>query len=340
MGFLFGGNDSPPPAPAPPPPPPREELMDFFDEVGGVKSITVTGPDGKKRRVKQRLPRTPEEQRRYEVGEQMIAQSMQNIQELYQYNPGNVVDFAPLIQTFANIDEERMADLAGIANIGNIAESVQRFRDMHTSLNEERFRIENRELEESLARKGLSDSSAGREARAFAARDQGFLRQQADLMAENYGEDLASKRLARNSQTYALNETGREGRLRSAQGEYQLRRDQLSDIEARRQAAIAENTNNLNIGSGLVGQDLNKALGSQVDQLALGTFQAQNADSLNRYTAGVNAQNAAYDRQLGAYNSRPPSFGEMASRGLGALGGAVLTGSKDSLGGRIGARIF
>lgn len=31
-------------------PPPREEIMDVIDEITGVQSITVTGPDGKKRR--------------------------------------------------------------------------------------------------------------------------------------------------------------------------------------------------------------------------------------------------------------------------------------------------
>lgn len=321
-------------------PPPREEFMDVIDEITGVQSITVTGPDGKKRRKIERLPRTPQEQEIFALGEDLMKRSINNIKELYQYDPNSVISFEPLLRTFADLNEERVNALGQVANIGNIQQDIQAFRDMQSSLDDDMFMRQNRAMEENLGRKGLSDSYAGQEARAFAARNQDLTRRQSEFLANQYGEELASKRLDRNARAFALDEMGRAGKLQAAQTEFDLRKDQQAEIEKRRQTAIGENMNLLKVGSGITGQDLNKSLASQAPQLANDTFSRQNADSLARYTAGVNARNAAYDRELNAYNSRPPSFTDFALSAGGAIGGAMLTGAPNTLAGRLGTKIF
>lgn len=334
------GNDDPPAAPQYVAPPPPEEIMDVIDEITGVQSITVIGPDGKKRRKIERLPRTPEEQQMFAMGEELMKKSINNLKDLYQYNPDSVIDFEPLLRTFSSLNDERVNALGQIANIGNIREDIQAFREMQTALDDDIFMRQNRAMEENLGRKGLSDSYAGQEARAFAERNQNLTRKQSEFNANLYGEDLAAKRLDRNAKAFALDETGRAGRLQAAQAEYGLRKDQQADIERKRQTAIGENMNLLKVGSGITGQDLTKAMASQAPQIANDTFSRQNADSLQRYTAGVNAQNAAYDRQRFAYDNRPPSFLDLALQGGGAIGGAMLTGSPESLGGRLGSKVF
>lgn len=339
-GPVFWGGDDAPPTPQYVAPPAQEEIMDFFDEISGVQSITVVGPNGKKQRRTQRMPRTPEEEQLFKLGEDLTKKSIDNLISLYQYNPENVINFEPLLRTFANLNDERAAALGQVANIGNIREDIQAFRDMQTSLDDDMFMRQNRAMEENLGRKGLSDSYAGQEARAFAGRNENLYRKQSEFNANLYGEELAKKRLDRNAEAFALDETGRAGRLTAAQAEFQLRKDQQAEIENKRQTAIGENMNLLKVGSGITGQDLNKALASNAPQLANQTFQMQNADSLQRYTAGVTAQNAAYDRQRHAYDNRPPSFMDLALQGGGAIGGAMLTGAPGSLGNRLGSKIF
>jgi hypothetical protein len=48
------------------------------------------------------------------------------------------------------------------------------------------------------------------------ARAHGLARMEGDARASMYGEDLASKRLARNKDVFALDEMGRQGELETA----------------------------------------------------------------------------------------------------------------------------
>ncbi|CAK9250434.1 unnamed protein product [Sphagnum jensenii] len=47
----------------------------------------------------------------------LMASALKNITQLYQYDPSSVVDFSPIIQTFANINEEQAQDLAKIRGL-------------------------------------------------------------------------------------------------------------------------------------------------------------------------------------------------------------------------------
>lgn len=333
------GNDSPPQPNYITNPPPETEFMDIIDEITGTQSIIVTGADGKKRRVNSRLPRTPEEEQIYKMAEELIGSSIQNIKQLYQYNPASLIDFSPIVNTFANINKERMQALGQIANIGNIEQDVADFKRMQSSLIDEQFQVKNRANEERLAHSGRGSGTYAAESRASMARNEALARQQGDIQGSIYGEELAAKRLNRNREAFNLQEIGRQGQLQSAQGQYALAKQHEADMERRRLQAIEENKGLLNIGSAITGQDLSKALANNNAQTSLATFNAQASDSMNRYNADVNRQMANYNMAMQEYQNQPPSFGEMALGAVGTIGGAMLTGHPGSMAGRLGRKI-
>ena len=97
MGKLFRGR-RPPEAPQMPAQQAAPELMDIVDELSGVQTITVTGPDGKKRRVTQRLPLTPQEEQTLNQAKNLMNTAVNNIQRLYKYDPASVANYQPFIQ--------------------------------------------------------------------------------------------------------------------------------------------------------------------------------------------------------------------------------------------------
>jgi hypothetical protein len=331
------GNDSPPQAPQIQAPP-REEIMDFIDEISGTQTITVTGADGKKRRVTQQLPRTPEEEELYRAGQEITRNAVQNIQTLYKYDPASMIDFAPLIETFANINNERMHALAQVADIGNIEQDVADFKDMQRSLIDEQFAIKNRSNEETLAHMGRGTGTYAAESRAAMAKNETLARQQGDIQGSIYGEELAAKRLGRNKEAFNLQEMGRQGQLQSAEGKYALAKEHEADIERRRQRAIEENKGLMNVGSSITGADLAKRVGGQTAQLAAQDFQMRSADSIHRYNADVNRQQTNYAMAMEDYKNQPPTFGEWALNTAGSIGGSMLTANPSSMAGRLGKK--
>lgn len=324
---MFKGRKAPSFTPIAPPPPPQE-IMDVIDEITGTQSIIATGPDGRKRRVIQKLPRTPQEEAFFRQGEELMGSAIKNIQELHAYDPYSVVDFAPVIQTFANLNQEQAQDLAKVADFGNIEQDINNFKQMQTSLMEDQFRRQRSNLETDLARKGRSQGSYGQEQRARNSYYENLLRQQNEVNATQYGEDLASKRLGRNLTAYGARQQGRENQLNAAQTEYGLKQQQLQDLENRRRYAIGENMQQFGLGAGLTGQDLAKAMASRAPELANQTFAMQSADQLNRYNADINRQNINYTNQLNRYNASPPTFGEFLGNVAGAQLGASISGPR------------
>ncbi len=323
--MCFG--NSVPQAPQISAPPPAPEILDFIDEVSGTQTITVVGPDGKKRRVTQKLPRTPEEENRFRAGEELIRTSIDNLKQLYRYDPASMVSYAPFVETFANLNRERQEALGQIADIGNIAQDVDDFRQMQRTILDKELTRNRRITEENLSHSGLSGSSFGNDLRARLAEQEGIARQKGEVNALNYGEDLSGRRLDRNARAFALQETGRQARFDQAQLGYGLAKEHETDMERRRQNALAENQGLLGIGQNMVGADLNKSQGGRTGELSQNLFQAQANDSLGRYNAGVNAQMANYKMQMDQYNATPPTFGEslmnIGGRAAGAFAGGM-----------------
>jgi hypothetical protein len=317
------GNDSPERPPQLALKPDKEEIMDVFDEVNGVQSVIVTGPDGKKRRINSRMPRTPEEEQRFKMAEDLISTSMQNIIQLYKYNPQSVVDYAPLIETFANLDRKRIESLSRITNLGNIAEEVNTFKQMQSSLIDEQFKIRERDNEEHLAHSGRGSGTYAAESRAAMARAHGLARMEGDARASAYGEDLASKRLARNKDVFALDEMGRQGELETARNKYAFAKGHEADMEKRRLQAIEEQKGLMNIGGAITGNDLKRAQSGNPAGQSISDFQSLAADSMNRFTAGNDAQYKQYQMNMAYDEAQGPSTAEalfnLAGKGAMAL---------------------
>lgn len=322
-----------------PNPPSEKEMMDFVNYVTGTQTVTVTGADGKRQRLTTKLPRTPEQQRAMEVGEDLLITSLEDIQKLYKYDPQSVVSYAPLIETVNNLNEETLQDLGGFANRGDIEQRKQQFREMNRTLVDEQFNRERMANEERLAHSGRGSGTYAAESRAAMARQQGLARAEGDARAVMGAEEYGAKRLATDSQAFGLRQGGRENTLGAAQTAYGLEKANEQDMEQRRMRAIQERGNQLKIGSDIVKYDDWKALQDRTQQDALNTYQAENNVQNQRYGMQVNAIQANNQSKMNEYNNRQSSFGEWAMGTAGKIGGAMFTGSPGSMAGRAGKKI-
>lgn len=330
MGKLFRGK-TPPQAPQLPAQQAAPELMDVIDELSGVQTITVTGADGKKRRVTQRLPLTPQEEQTLNQAKTLMNTAVNNIQRLYQYDPTSVVNYQPFIQAFSNINQERMNDLAKIGDFKDIAEKVQQFKAINQTLTMDAFDNQQRMTEENLARRGLQRSTEATENRAAMAKQRALLEQEVNVASENYGEDLQNRRLDREARTYAIREQGRNARLQEEEAKYNLEQQRVSDLENLRQNAINENVNMLNVGQGITGQDTQRAqLGLEGNRSAIAMFGQQASNQNQRYANEIARVQGQHNMNMEQFKSTPARFGQqLRDIGLAAAGqaaGSYMTG--------------
>lgn len=336
----------PPPVPTLPSQPAAPELMDVIDELSGVQTITVTGPDGKKRRITQRLPLTPTEQQTLDQAKNLMNRAVNNIEALYKYDPSSVANYQPFIRAFSEINKERASDLSQIGDFKDIAEKVEQFRTMNNEISLREFDNKERMLEENLARRGLQRSTQASEQRALMTKERGLLAQQLDVNARNYGEDLVGRQLQRESSVYGLREQGRQGRLQEAETGYALERQRLADLEQAKQNAISENMNFLNVGNSIIGQDMQRAqLGLAGNQNALATFNSQAANQNQRFANETNRIQGQHGMEVNKFKNTPATFGrQLTDVGLSLAGNAagqyigsnILAGGKTTLGGNPG----
>lgn len=322
-----------------PNPPSEKEMMDFVNYVTGTQTVTVTGADGKRQRLTTKLPRTPEQQRALQAGEDLLITSLEDIQKLYKYDPKSVISYAPLVQTVNNLNDETLRDLGQFANLGDIEQRKQQFREMNRTLVDEQFARERMSNEERLAHSGRGSGTYAAESRAAMARSQGLARAEGDARAVMGAEDYAARRLGTDAQAFGLRQGGRENTIAAVQNEYGLNKADEQDMEQRRLRAIQERGNQLKVGSDVVKYDDWKALQDRTQQDALGTYQAENALQNQRYGMQVNAIQANNKAKMDEYNNRQPSFGEWALGTAGKIGGAMFTASPDSMAGRAGKKI-
>lgn len=328
--MCFGKNRSGPQQQAIPNPPPEKEIMDFISYITGTQTVTVTGADGKRKRVTTRLPRTPEEQRILQPAEDMLVTALTQLPKLATYNPKSIIPFAPVVDAFANLNAETLKDLGQFANIGDIEKYTADIRNMHRAIVDEQFATRNQRNEERLAHSGRGSGTYAAESRAAMAREHALARQIGDTRATQAAEDLAARRLGTNEQAFGLREQGRRGTLEAVQADYALNKADEEDQNNRRLQAMEEQKGLFDLGSNVIRYDESKALGDRTQDQALGTYIAEN-----------NVQNANYAQQVGAiqannamrmeeYRNRPPSFGEIAANvaGQGISTGLNYLGSR------------
>lgn len=336
--MCFGKNRSGPQQQAIPAPPPEKEIMDFINYITGTQTVTVTGADGKRKRVTTKLPETPEQLRYLQPARDMLATALTQLPKLFKYNPQSAISFAPVVDTFANLDQERLNDLGQFANIGDVEQYKADFRDMQRAVIDEQFATRRQRNEERLAHTGRGAGTYAAESRAAMAREHALARQIGDTRATQAAEDLAAKRLSTNEQAFGLREQGRRGTLEAVQADYALNKADEQDQENRRLQAMKEQQGLFDLGSNVIRYDESKALQDRTQDQSLNTYLAENNVQNARYGHQVNAIAANNRMKMEEYKGRAPSFGEWAANTAGTLGSAVLTAHPRTLAGRIGKK--
>jgi hypothetical protein len=123
--------------------------------------------------------------------------------------------------------------------------------------------------ESQLAQSGHYNSTAGHAHRAYMAKQEGLARQQADINARTYGEDIMAKRQQNFNTEYAANEQARKGQLDQALQQYTLAQQQKQDKDTNNAMQLQNALNQLQTGYTLTGQDLQKAMASKSAELGL-----------------------------------------------------------------------
>jgi len=334
------GNDDPPQAPYIPPVPQPQEILDVIDEVTGTQTITVTGADGKKRRMIQRLPRTQEEEALYQEAGQLMERAIGEMKRLYDYDPGQLVHYAPFVDVVNALNNERSEDMAELTKFPDFNGYVQDFKDMQKSIIDEEYKRESNRLEESLAHKGLSDSTTGREERNLLTRHAATARQRAAAEAQMYGEQLKGADLQNRTNAFNLTEATRQGRLSAAATEYELQKDYVRQVESQRDKALTHQSHLYNVAGGIRGADTNKAMSTMAPNMALAEFNASNNNSLNYYNADVNRITKQYGMELDAHKAKGPGFGQNLLHLGGMAGMAMLGAPSSSVLGGWGQKLF
>lgn len=322
-----------------PDPPPIKEMMDFFNYVTGTQTVTVTGADGKKQRITTRVPHTPEELRVLQPARDMLVSSINGLARLSKYNKKSAIPFAPLIDAVADMSDQTLNDLGQFANLGDLQEKRQEFRDVQRSIIDEQFAMDRMANEERLAHSGRGSGTYAAESRAAMSRAHGLARAEGDARAVMGAEDYAAKRLGTDTNAFNLRQGGRQGAVDAVKTDYGLNKMDEQDQEARRQQAMQETKGLFDVGKDVSRYDDWKALQDKTGDQSLNTYLAENNVQNARYGAQVNAINANNQAAQNEYNNRGPSFGEWAMGTAGKIGGAMFTDSPDTMAGRAGKKI-
>ncbi len=230
-------------------------------------------------------------------------------------------DYQPLINAFAGLDDERVRDLSSVANLGNIQQEIDSFKQIQNNLVNEEIRRINLDQENKLAQRGHFSSSAGNDLRAQLAREEVLARQQVDLNTRAYGEDLADQRFNRQLQGYGLREADRQQRLNQAVMAHDLERQRVEENNAQTQTLVNNNLSQLQTGLNLQGRDQNIAMSSQAPNLAIDQFNAQQNAMNQNYNNALNRANLTYNQQLSQHQMRGPTAQQSAANlGAGLLG--------------------
>jgi len=122
-------------SPSTPPPPPPVETPDFISEISGVRRRVVKDASGRETIIEERLPLTPEEQ--------AAADKLTELQE----------------SNLARIEE--LSGFTSALDIPEFQDTIEAFRSQQLRSFEDTAELVTTTQEEALARRGLSESSAG-----------------------------------------------------------------------------------------------------------------------------------------------------------------------------------
>lgn len=309
-----------------PNPPPIKEMMDFMNYLSGTQTVTVTGADGVKKRVTTRLPRTPEEMRVLQPAQDMFASAVNNLSQLFKYDPKSAISFFPVIDAVSEMNDATLKDLGQFANLGDLMEKRQEFRQMQREIVDEKFAQAQMSNEERLAHSGRGSGTYAAESRAAMAGAHARARREGDANAIMGAEEYAAKRLGTDTNAFGLRQAGRQGTVDAVKFDYGLNKMDEQEQEARRLQAMNETKGLADFGQGIVRYDDWKGFQDKTQQDSLNMYQAENNAQNQRYGAEVSAINANNAAAMSEHNAKGSSFGEWALGTAAKLGGAYLTG--------------
>lgn len=173
MGSLFA-----PKVPSQPPAPPPPEPVNTRDEISGTETVYIAGPDGKKTAVTRMLPLSPEQQAAKDKLDQLMKDNLARIEVL------SGPDFADAIP--------------------GLGDTLKAYTDYNTNLVNRGYAKVGKEAADSLAQRGLDDSTTAVQAQVglgrAKAQDQIAIGQQAKLM-EN---DIRDAEIGRAQNLYGI----------------------------------------------------------------------------------------------------------------------------------------
>jgi hypothetical protein len=328
---MCGGGDSGPTLRAIPDAPSIEEMYDALDLISGVQQKTVKDPlTGKRRVIRERIERSPEEEEIFNNAGEMIRSSVVKIMQAAREDPNAFVAFQPVIDAISSMSEQRQRDLAHLNAFADINEQVRAYKTLKQDFLERDLRIQENKIESELVRKGLSNSSAGREERALFELNKERLRQETDVMGDIYGENLATNRYGIAERQFAQQEAARGTSLRDELLKIEGRRGEIEQLEKNKDRLLREDYRNLEIGSNLRGADLAKAVGARAPEFAFNQWNAEEGHKTSRYQAQVAAINAENQNAIMQHSMEPPSMAStlfnLGAKGVGAYATGGLSG--------------
>lgn len=169
MGSVFASSQ-----PSTPPPPPPSTMR---DEIGGIEQVPVRNPDGSITYVTRKLPLTAEEQAKKDEYDRIMSDALSEIERL------STVDF--------EADEETRKVLDA-------------WEGEKSKLLEESFDDRETAEEKTLARRGLSDSSAASSVRRQRKLDRQEAEKQVDRESDMLSADIRNQQLGIQHNLYGI----------------------------------------------------------------------------------------------------------------------------------------
>jgi hypothetical protein len=287
----------------PPPPPSPTEWRDTFDFLTRTKQITTTGPDGKKRHELHRIPGTPQEEELLDMSRNLMNSAMKNMEQLYKYNPDDLLGYEDLITAFSEIKNDRIQDISQTLGIQDFRQDVDQFRRMKSEMLDRAFDEQRRKLEADLGSRGLENSSIADAKRNALASAQRRERSLAEVENRKFGSELAKEDFAQKRERFELREYGRQQHKDYLGDLYDVQRQDFFDRDQLRRQALQEQSGLFGLGQGVINDDRNLALKSQAPQMANNAFNAEASEKQAIHNAQMNAYNANVNAQLNRANT-------------------------------------
>lgn len=215
MGSLFKTE-----TPAPPPPPPPTYIR---DEINRVEQVPVTNPDGSVTYVTREIPKTAEEQAQEDELNRIMQEALGEIEKL------SATDYAEDAET---------------------RKVLQAWEDEREKVLSTSFASRERETEKVLARRGLSDSSAGENTRRLLQLDKQEAERQVEREKDLLSNDIRQQRIAQQQNLYSLASSQKNADAVRQQQSALAGQSQLIGQNATRQASLLDYYNRQQQGGG------------------------------------------------------------------------------------------